>query len=412
MMSTVIPQQGIYFKEGTTPAPYLGLVFLRNTRGAQASEVGRDLARLWKNLQELSSVSRNYEYNGQTSLEGISILIGYGEQVFDIGGVLRQKPTDLINSHFLAPTTNGGEITSDSKLYYADDVRKNHALEEIIVLQFISGSESSISRSIIETYHALQGTTLYVSRFYTGFRGSDRNWIGFHDGISNLKSEEREQVIFIQKKGYLENWLVKGTYMGFLRIAIDLRSWWTTKISEQELMIGREKSTGCPITRADSYGKAIPEPSCPLPGTKNVTEPRNSIFREYSIASRSLIPSKTDTLDYNHIRTTRNYQNIPSWDTKSFRIFRQGFEFLESSDSQLGFIAGLNFISFQNTPERLFGALTNWRKGAPFESEPTFFPGINAFLRVLSAGIFLVPPNGKEEIFPGSSIFLSSSKSY
>jgi deferrochelatase/peroxidase EfeB len=236
--------------------------------------------------------------------------------------------------------------------------------------------------------------------------------MGFYDGISNLKSEEREQVIFIQKKKYIDDWLVKGTYMVFLRIAIDLRSWWSTQISEQELMIGREKSTGCPITRVDSHGKPIVDPGCPLPGTKNVTERRNSLFRDYHVSSRSDVSSNLDKLNYSHIRTIRNFENIPSWDASSFRIFRQGFEFLEKSDSRAGFIAGLNFISFQNTPERLFGALTSWRKGKQFESDPTFFPGINGFLRVLSAGIFLVPPNRREEIFPGSSIFQSSSKSY
>jgi deferrochelatase/peroxidase EfeB len=410
-MSTAIPQLGIYFKGGSTPGSYLGLVFLRASRRVQASKIGRDLERLWKSLEEINSVS-DFEYNGQSWYEGISTLVGYGESVFDVEGVLRQKPADLMNWRFAHPTANGGEITNGSKLYYADDVTDNHALEDLMVVQFISGSESAVSRSIIETYRCLQGTDLYVSRFYTGFRGGDRNWIGFNDGISNLKSEEREQVIFIQKKKYSEDWLVKGTYMAFLRVAIDLRSWWTTKISEQEFMIGREKSTGCPITRVDSHGKPIVDPGCPLPGTKNVTESRNRVFREYPVSSRSVVSSNLDKLNYSHVRTSRNYENIPFWDPRSFRIFRQGFEFLEASDSQVGFIAGLNFISFQNTPERLFGALTSWRKGNQFESNPAFFPGINGFLRVRSAGIFIVPPNRKNEIFPGSSIFLSSSNSY
>jgi deferrochelatase/peroxidase EfeB len=73
-----------------------------------------------------------------------------------------------------------------------------------------------------------------------------------------------------------------------------------------------------------------------------------------------------------------------------------------------GFSAGLNFISFQNTPARLFGTLKNWQKGEQVELEPNFFPGINAFLKVQSAGVFIVPPVGAQEIFPGSSIFLSS----
>ncbi len=411
-MTIGIPQQGIYYKRETSPGSSLGLVFLRCVKGVQSSGIGRDLGHLWKRLDALNAISNDLEYKKQTKLEEMSILIGYGDAAFSIGGVNRQKPNELLNWHFAGPTGNGGEVANGSKLLYADDVKDDRAIEDLIVLQFISNSETSVSRNIMETFQCLEGTNLNVSRFYTGFNDSQRNWMGFYDGISNLKSEEREHVIFIQKKDYSEEWLVNGTYMIFLRIAIDLRSWLTTKTTQQELMIGREKSTGCPITKVDSQGNPIVEHGCPLPGTKNVTDTRNNIFREYSNISRTSLDSPyLDRLKYSHIGTFKGNRNFPPWDSRSHRIFRQGYEFLEASESRAGFIAGLNFISFQNTPERLFGSLTSWQKGKQFETEPTFFPGINSFLRVHSAGIFLVPPICNEDTFPGSSIF-TSSRSY
>jgi len=44
------------------------------------------------------------------------------------------------------------------------------------------------------------------------------------------------------------------------------------------------------------------------------------------------------------------------------RIFRQGYEFFEVSDDNPRTRAGLNFVSFQDTPERLTRLLTqeNW----------------------------------------------------
>ena len=408
MMSKVLPQKGIYFKDHTTPSSHLGLVFLEIPKDVDAEGVGRDLECLWKCLNELNSATIDMKYEEQFSHEGTTTLIGYGKAAFEIGGALKKKPKDLMDWYFQDPSASGGEISKGSRLYYSNELRVNRPIEDSIVLQFISSTQSSISRNIVETYRCLQGAKLHVSRFYNGFRDSERNWMGFYDGISNLRSKEREQVIFIQKTEPGNDWLVNGTYLIFLRIAIDLRAWWKTTTDEQEIMVGREKSTGCPITRLGSDGKPIIEPGCPVAGSKNVIDVKNKRFREYSIGTRPLNSSHVDRLSYSHVQSSKNSKNYASWDSRSLKIFRQGFEFLEPLTSGDGFIAGLNFISFQNTPARLFGTLMNWQKGEQVELEHNFFPGFNAFLKVQSAGVFIVPPVRTQEIFPGSSIFVTS----
>ncbi|HKG87052.1 MAG TPA: hypothetical protein VKA95_01910, partial [Nitrososphaeraceae archaeon] len=91
----------------------------------------------------------------------------------------------------------------------------------------------------------------------------------------------------------------------------------------------------------------------------------------------------------------------------SRRIFRQSFEFLEPLDNPVKpFRAGLNFVSFQNDPGRLFFILTdpNWLGNTNFGGDPDDKQGMDKFLSVLAAGVFFVPP--VEKPFPGASILI------
>ncbi len=82
---------------------------------------------------------------------------------------------------------------------------------------------------IVEVWHELTeamanldyGNSLSITAFYDGFRRfDDRNWMGFHDGISNIKNEERRDVIAVnQSQVHPEDyWTVDGTFMGFVNV--------------------------------------------------------------------------------------------------------------------------------------------------------------------------------------------------
>jgi len=69
-----------------------------------------------------------------------------------------------------------------------------------------------------------------------------------------------------------------------------------------------------------------------------------------------------------------------------------GYEFLEPLDQAPGFRTGLNFASFQDTPERLFRMLTQstWLGGTNLvsENDKNPLPGMDWFLSVRAAAIF------------------------
>jgi deferrochelatase/peroxidase EfeB len=110
-----------------------------------------------------------------------------------------------------------------------------------------------------------------------------------------------------------------------------------------------------------------------------------------------------------HVHLANSEPNLPVENPDSRRIFRQGYQYFEPHP-QDGFRVGLNFVSFQNTPTRLIGALTD-----PKWLGRTNFGGTNAverntvdppvtLLTVYAAGMFIVPPWAARERFPGAGV--------
>jgi len=228
--------------------------------------------------------------------------------------------------------------------------------------------------------------------------------------VSNIRSQERPQVISIGSR-YLspkDRWTVNGTYLAFMRIAVNLEKWEDTSLTEQEILVGRDKLTGCPLISVDKNGKPVKDVRCPVPGTSEVIDPGNEYFREhppYGIGTQNKI------LKYSHIGRARPIDKVPIWDKKSLRVYRQGFEYLSSSSDNSSLDLGLNFVSFQNTPERLYRALTYQHTGFQKSLGSTPLPNLDRFMSVLAAGMFFVPPKIQGEPFPGSGIFFNDRES-
>ena len=72
-----------------------------------------------------------------------------------------------------------------------------------------------------------------------------------------------------------------------------------------------------------------------------------------------------------------------------------------------GFQAGLNFISFQNNPEKLIKILTlqQWLGKLVNVKYYKNIKALEAFNSARAAGIFLIPPLNQNELFPGSIMF-------
>lgn len=344
--------------------------------------------------------------------DALTVLLGYGLNTFDLPGAGRTVPDALVtHGAFRSPLpTGGGPVVLGSGLRYAADVRANPSTEEVAV-QVIAATQLAVNRVVVETWKVLADQTdpdtgqapLALTGFFQGFQRDDgRSWIDFHDGVSNLRSEDRLDALAIKASPVAEEaWLEGGSYLAFLRVVVDLALWRGLDRTAQELLVGRDKLSGCAITEtAGADGEPVPVGGCPALGGREVTDPGSQTFREP--------PAVADpALRASHVQRA-NQHVLPIRDANSLRIFRQGYEFLEPADAAPGFRAGLNFVSFQDTPERLIRMLRqpSWLGEVNFGGDPAAQPpGLNRLLEVRAGGIFVVPPVVDEEAFPGESLF-------
>ncbi len=411
-------QEGIYYHAKPSIGNSFCIVSLSAENITQISEIGGAVGRIWNNLVKLKKgIVVGLDIDSQHRKNGdLTVLVGYGSKLFTIPGSQKVIPASFGDSYNFKPPDSGGggEILEGSGMTYSKKISSNHLLTDLVLFQFIADNEFFTNRAAVEVWkerHRLEKNRgrapLRITGLYTGFKRADqRNWLGFHDGLSNLKRHERPYVISIDSR-YLssqESWTLYGTYLAFIRIAFNLEKWEDTSVTEQQILIGRDKVTGCPLINVDNNGKPIKDARCPVPGTSEIIDPGNEQFREYSPYGIE----KDKILQYSHIRRVRPVDGVPLWDKKSSRIYRQGFEFLTTSSEDSGIVPGLNFVSFQNTPERLFRALTyqNTNNQKVIGSSP--LPNLNRFNSVLAAGIFFVPPKVQGEPFPGARIFFST----
>jgi len=416
-------QQGIYYLARSAPGNSFAVVFLRANTGCESMKVRQTLSNLWKmylKLQEGTVVDLESKttsrYHGN-----LTVLIGYGAGIFDIKGIQKPRPVYLANNWlFQQPNSNGGgPIIEDVGLTYANDVTSNDILNDHIIIQFIGDSQMVTHRAIVETWKVLRKAErdtlcapMIMRSFYTGFnRPDNRSWLGFHDGLSNIRSSDRYSTISIDKSELQSEdfWTTGGTYLAFLRITINLSNWESIPVKLQERIVGRDKATGCPLIGIDQNDINILAKGCPVRGTFEVTDDGNEYFRDYQQDFQKKIFSNQDTdLEKSHmgrIRRTYDISNRIHLSGRS-RIFRQGYEFLEPLEKYPFFRVGLNFVSFQGGTDRIYKIVKYGLARANFGGgcTNTIWEADN-LLSVRGAGLFLVPPVQREEEFPGEVIF-------
>ena len=134
------------------------------------------------------------------------------------------------------------------------------------------------------TSNPLVGTPLLqITAFYSGFQREDRrSWIDFHDGISNpRKGVQRRDVATIKESNTspLDAWTRGGSYMTYMRLPVRMDAWNALSRKGQELLVGRDKITGCAIDRLEN-AKPMAIDGCPVNSTGQVTDRGNEAFRD------------------------------------------------------------------------------------------------------------------------------------
>jgi deferrochelatase/peroxidase EfeB len=413
-------QEGIYFHKRQTPRRFFAIVFLAASPHEKAEDVAELIAGLWSRyeglkqgvvedlerleseeaaqLKRLAAVQGEALEYAQVPAGRLQVLVGFGAPLFELDGAVG-TPSAFDGSLFDAPTGAVDEpICKGAGIFYEPgsvDLRQT-----AVAFQFTADTLLAVERAVVETWKYLwdaQTTALQIQAAYTGARRDDgRSWIDFFDGTSNLRPDERREVIVIPRRGQhrpADAWTGGGTYLAFMRLYIDLEVWRQLDDRKQEVLVGRRKLTGFPLLT----------PTKTLPGSRGY--PTGSLrYGRPPHEADPLSKQLKGGIEESHVqRVNHHNQHDPSSaDPLNRRIFRQGYPFFEPRDGDHPFRVGLNFVSFQWTPVSLLRMFDqdSWLRDTNFGG-PTRSEGGTTLLTARAAGVFLVPPRAEVERFPG-----------
>jgi len=401
-------QDGIYFRSGQRPPPCYRLLLLNFSAGAQPGAAARAIERILTVLtdlragtvRDLAGQDDQEAAKAAKEFEGSAWMLGFGRRLFD-ETIHAPALVGMSKPGFLEYLRASGDPFPALPWARRGDPRGGEA---DLALQLTGPSEAAVSRAAVETWKLVadEDLPLVTVASFCGFsRGDGRGWLDFHDGVSNIESSER--LVALQARPD-PPWMAGGTYMAFLRFAVDLVAWRALTRPEQELIVGRDKLSGRPLIGVDrsSSREAVPIPeSAPVAGS--ASDP-GADFREPAQVSDPLIEAS-------HLQRANRNRASP-YAPAGQRIFRQGYEFLEHID-ETGVRLGLNFVSFQAdlaTLRRVLhfpGWLGDVNFGGPVKPGPGDPPALG-LISLLAGGLYAVPPQGLP--FPGAQIFADPSR--
>lgn len=195
-----------------------------------------------------------------------------------------------------------------------------------------------------------------------------RNLFGFKDGTSNLKVQDRELLeehVWVRGGRKEEAWLDGGTYMVARRIRMHIETWDRTTLREQELVVGRTKREGAPL----SGGAEFTAPDFSLPGR-----------------SGPLIDAGS------HLALAHPDRN------GGVRMLRRGYNYADGSDGLGRLDAGQFFIAYVVDPRTHY---------VPMQSAMAKSDLMVEYLRHTGSGLFAIPPGIEAGMYIGESLFSS-----
>jgi deferrochelatase/peroxidase EfeB len=181
-----------------------------------------------------------------------------------------------------------------------------------------------------------------------------------------------------------------------LRLLVDVDGWRSLSRDQQELMIGRDKLTGAALVRVVRKDGEL-KPAAGRAPTVAASETELARWRDPPLTNDRVLEAA-------HIARANQTRASP-FAPGALRIFRQGYDFLESL-GQDGLRVGLNFVSFQRDLRVLQQLLhlPGWLGDANFGG-PTGAAAAAPLISVAAGGLYAVPPRGKP--FAGAELLSS-----
>ena len=220
-----------------------------------------DVSRLETLLRTITDRARFLTTGGQTPPDGIaypandsgelgtdlptdnlSITVAVGESLFDDRfGLSSHKPAHL--------------STMEA---FADDSLQENLCHGDLAIQICANQHDTVLHALRDILRHTRGDVAVRWR-QSGYMneprpsGTQRNHLGFKDGIVNPKEEENDTLVWAGTDE--PAWAAGGSYMVVRLIAMYTEFWDRISIAEQEQIFGRDRATGGPLSGGDEWAE-------------------------------------------------------------------------------------------------------------------------------------------------------------
>ena len=198
----------------------------------------------------------------------------------------------------------------------------------------------------------------------TAAQATPRNLFGFKDGTANILADDATALadhVWVAEDDE-PAWLAGGSYLVARKVAMLIETWDRVRLSEQQRIIGRDKSEGAPLS-----------------GGRETTAPD---FAKKDAAGAPAIDAAS------HVRLAHPDLN------DGIRILRRGYNYVDGNTALGRLDAGLFFLSYQRSPEQ-FVTLQRALSGDL----------MNEYVRHIASGLWAVPRGARDGSFVGAELF-------
>lgn len=309
----------------------------------------------------------------------VTLTLGLGETLFvdrngeDRFGLCAKRPRFLKTMPSFpgdAATFNPETTGSDLILLIATD----HPYVNTAIARFFG---EFFNRRFSDKHHGRNPRPMLRFRpIEQGFARKDkREFLGFDDGIQNLQMDQQdlERLVFVSETEFDTDWCVNGSYLVYRKIREDMPRWESTDKREQEATIGREKSTGLPLShKRDGVGNLTPV----------FVDPKVEDGVRLNAHIRKVQPRRpgTDLFGLHDLER---------------RFLRRPYPFFDGLDANGCSTNGLQFIAFMKSIQQQFEHVTNmWQMNPNFPVPGTGIDALYAkeILSTIDGGYYFCPP--------------------
>ncbi len=298
------------------------------------------------------------------SAAGLTITFGFGPSLFSAGGrdrfgLAARQPAALRRlPHFpgdkLDPERSDGDLCVQA---CADDPQVAvHAVRNLARIAF--------GRAAVRWSQLGFGRTSSTSTS----QATPRNLFGFKDGTHNVKAEEPAELdshVWVPAGADPEGaWLAGGSYLVARRINMTIETWDRQSLSEQELVIGKTKAEGAPLS-----------------GGSEFTTP------DFALAGRGAEPLIAPD---SHLALVHPSHNDGA------RMLRRGYNFVDGNNGLGRLDAGLFFIAYVTDPRTHF---------IPIQTRLGVGDAMSEYVQHTGSALFAVPRGIAPGEYVGQSLF-------